>query len=155
MNARSFPEKFQDRNRKDKKIVLSNDVVIATYGYAITAHKSQGSQWDTVYIGEVQKAFKEITEEKCARWIYTAVTRAAKKVVLSSDLKLQKKVWKVIDDEAAKYVVDAPVGKEPVEEKPSSAMMPKTSSRLSRNSRMRNQSMIRMNMTFLSARLLS
>ena len=119
VNARSFPENFQDRNRKDKKIVLSNDVVIATYGYAITAHKSQGSQWDTVYIGEVQKAFKEITEENCARWIYTAVTRAAKKVVLSSDLKLQKKVWKVIDDEAAKYVVDAPVGEEPVEEKPS------------------------------------
>lgn len=119
VNARSFPENFQDRNRKDKKIVLSNDVVIATYGYAITAHKSQGSQWDTVYIGEVQKAFKEITEENCARWIYTAVTRAAKKVVLSSDLKLQKKVWKVIDDEAAKYVVDAPAGEEPVEEKPS------------------------------------
>lgn len=119
VNARSFPENFQDRNRKDKKIVLSNNVVIATYGYAITAHKSQGSQWDTVYIGEVQKAFKEITEENCARWIYTAVTRAAKKVVLSSDLKLQKKVWKVIDDEAAKYVVDAPVGEEPVEEKPS------------------------------------
>lgn len=119
VNARSFPENFQDRNRKDKKIVLSNDVVIATYGYAITAHKSQGSQWDTVYIGEVQKAFKEITEENCARWIYTAVTRAAKKVVLSSDLKLQKKVWKVIDDEAAKYAVDAPVGEEPVEEKSS------------------------------------
>ena len=119
VNASKFPEEFQDRNRKDKKIVLSNDVVIATYGYAITAHKSQGSQWDTVYIGEVQKAFKEITEENCARWIYTAVTRAAKKVIMSSSLNLQKKVWKVIDDEAAKYVVDAPVGGEPVEEKPS------------------------------------
>lgn len=119
VNASKFPEEFQDRKRKDHKVVLNNDVIVATYGYAITAHKSQGSQWDTVYIGEVQKAFKEITEENCARWIYTAVTRAAKKVVLSSDLKLQKKVWKVIDDEAAKYVADVPVGGEPVEEKPS------------------------------------
>ena len=119
VNASKFPEEFQDRKRKDHKVVLNNDVIVATYGYAITAHKSQGSQWDTVYIGEVQKAFKEITEENCARWIYTAVTRAAKKVIMSSSLNLQKKVWKVIDDEAAKYVVDVPVGGEPVEEKPS------------------------------------
>lgn len=119
VNASKFPEEFQDRKRKDRKVVLNNDVIVTTYGYAITAHKSQGSQWDTVYIGEVQKAFKEITEENCARWIYTAVTRAAKKVIMSSSLNLQKKVWKVIDDEAAKYVVDAPVGGEPVEEKPS------------------------------------
>ena len=119
VNASKFPEEFQDRKRKDRKVVLNNDVIVTTYGYAITAHKSQGSQWDTVYIGEVQKAFKEITEENCARWIYTAVTRAAKKVIMSSSLNLQKKVWKVIDDEAAKYVVDAPVEGEPVEEKPS------------------------------------
>lgn len=49
------------------------------YGYAITCHRAQGSQWDKVLIIEERFPFDK-TEH--ARWLYTAVTRAAKKVVL-------------------------------------------------------------------------
>ena len=50
-----------------------------TYGYAITCHKSQGSQWDKVLIVEEKFPFDK-TEH--ARWLYTAVTRAAEKAVI-------------------------------------------------------------------------
>jgi exodeoxyribonuclease-5 len=50
-----------------------------TYGYAITTHKSQGSQWDKVLIVEERFPFDK-TEH--ARWLYTAVTRAVEKAVI-------------------------------------------------------------------------
>ena len=49
------------------------------YGYAITAHKAQGSSWDKVMVIEERFPF-ERQEHK--RWLYTAVTRAAQKLVL-------------------------------------------------------------------------
>ena len=50
-----------------------------TYGYAITVHKSQGSEWDKVLVIEERFPFDR---EEHARWLYTAVTRSAKKLVL-------------------------------------------------------------------------
>jgi exodeoxyribonuclease-5 len=50
-----------------------------TYGYAITAHKSQGSEWDNVLVIEERFPFDE---EEHRRWLYTACTRAAKKLVI-------------------------------------------------------------------------
>ena len=50
-----------------------------TYGYAITVHKSQGSEWDNVCVLEESFPFDR---EEHARWLYTAVTRASDKLVL-------------------------------------------------------------------------
>ncbi len=44
------------------------------YGYALTVHKAQGSQWDDVVLFDESYAFREHR----ARWLYTGVTRAAK-----------------------------------------------------------------------------
>ena len=46
------------------------------YGYALTCHKSQGSQWDKVGVIDESRAFGA----HAARWLYTAVTRAAKEL---------------------------------------------------------------------------
>ena len=43
------------------------------YGYALTVHKAQGSQWDDVVLFDESWAFKDTRE----RWLYTAITRAA------------------------------------------------------------------------------
>lgn len=50
-----------------------------TYAYAITTHKSQGSEWDKVLVIEEKFPFDK---EEHARWLYTACTRASGKLVL-------------------------------------------------------------------------
>ncbi len=49
-----------------------------TFGWAITCHKSQGSQWPNVVIFDESGAFRDSR----ANWLYTAVTRAAEKVTV-------------------------------------------------------------------------
>lgn len=49
-----------------------------TYGYALTCHKSQGSQWDNIIIFDEARSFGE----DAIRWRYTAITRAAKQVTV-------------------------------------------------------------------------
>lgn len=46
------------------------------YGYLITCHKSQGSQWPHVAIIDESKVFRA----NWRRWLYTAITRASEKV---------------------------------------------------------------------------
>ncbi len=48
------------------------------YGYAITAHKAQGSQWDDVVVFDESRCFRG----EANRWLYTAITRAATKLTL-------------------------------------------------------------------------
>lgn len=48
------------------------------YGYALTTHKAQGSQWDEVALFDESWAFRN---DK-TKWLYTAVTRAAKKLTV-------------------------------------------------------------------------
>ena len=48
------------------------------YGYALTVHKSQGSQWDNVVVFNESSCFKQAKW----LWLYTAITRAAKTVTL-------------------------------------------------------------------------
>lgn len=50
-----------------------------TYGYAITTHRAQGSEWDKVLVIEEKFPFNK---EEHAKWLYTAVTRASEKLVL-------------------------------------------------------------------------
>ena len=50
-----------------------------TYGYAITTHKSQGSQFGKILVIEENFPF---SKEEHARWLYTAVTRAIDKAVI-------------------------------------------------------------------------
>lgn len=49
-----------------------------TYGYALTTHKSQGSQWENVVVFDESATFRE----DAPRWLYTAITRAAKKLTV-------------------------------------------------------------------------
>lgn len=50
-----------------------------TYGYAITGHRSQGSEWDKIVVIEEKFPFNK---EEHARWLYTVCTRASDKLVL-------------------------------------------------------------------------
>ncbi len=48
------------------------------YGYVLTVHKAQGSQWDDVVLFDESFAFQDSRE----RWLYTGITRAAKKLTI-------------------------------------------------------------------------
>ena len=54
----------------------TTDLTFWDYGYAITAHKAQGSEWDTVMVYE-----ESVGSWDYRRWTYTAATRAAKKLI--------------------------------------------------------------------------
>lgn len=48
------------------------------YGYALTVHKAQGSQWEDVVLYDESWAFRSDAQ----RWLYTGVTRAAKQLTV-------------------------------------------------------------------------
>ncbi len=48
------------------------------YGYVLTVHKAQGSQWDDVVLFDESFAFPDSRE----RWLYTGITRAAKRLTV-------------------------------------------------------------------------
>jgi exodeoxyribonuclease-5 len=48
------------------------------YGYVLTVHKAQGSQWDDVVLFDESYAFKDSREQ----WLYTGITRAAKRLTV-------------------------------------------------------------------------
>lgn len=49
-----------------------------TYGYCLTVHKSQGSQWDNVLLFDESAVFRDSAQQH----LYTGVTRAAEKVTV-------------------------------------------------------------------------
>jgi len=67
-----------DVNEYTRQRQWKGDVSISTYGYATSVHKSQGNEWDNVYIdcGFLADSWNK------SRWLYTAVTRAKKKIEL-------------------------------------------------------------------------
>ena len=48
------------------------------YGYVLTVHKAQGSQWDAIVLFDESRAFKEHR----TRWLYTGITRAAREIIV-------------------------------------------------------------------------
>jgi len=61
-----------------------NSVDYFDYGYSISVHKSQGSEWEKVVV--FQQRTKHWDDEYYAKWLYTAVTRAKEKLFLISNV---------------------------------------------------------------------
>ena len=72
--------KYTPKNSKTRYF-FNKDVIIATYGYAISCHKAQGQEWDNVYIdaGWLMPVWD------AAKWFYTAITRAKCKVEVTQN----------------------------------------------------------------------
>lgn len=49
-----------------------------TWGYTLTTHKSQGSQWEDVVVFDESDVFREHSQN----WLYTAITRASERVTI-------------------------------------------------------------------------
>ncbi len=91
---------FEDNNRLFNEVMLDYDdipqrrkkieelkknpyfnALQVKFAYALTCHKTQGGQWQQVFIdqGFIKE---EMLDKEYMRWLYTAITRATKKVFL-------------------------------------------------------------------------
>jgi len=81
--ARTYPiwaEPFSDPTFDEKKARVPKTVVYADFGYAITCHKSQGSEWRKVLVWREWMP-PQIWDQK--RWDYTAITRASHELIFN------------------------------------------------------------------------
>jgi ATP-dependent exoDNAse (exonuclease V) alpha subunit len=65
-------EAFLLEMKKDRYL----NALRANYGYALTCHKSQGGEWDEVFLFLGKSLFAKHKEIGLFQWLYTAVTRA-------------------------------------------------------------------------------
>ncbi len=77
-----FPDIKPKKRRYEK--VRNNEYFNALqvkYAYAITCHKAQGGQWNTVFVDQGYIT-EDMIDIEYLRWLYTALTRATKRLYL-------------------------------------------------------------------------
>ena len=68
-----------DRERHDRDWREKRKLTEAMFGWAITAHKAQGSQWENVIVWDDGLGRTDLDRR---RWLYTAITRAEQGLVI-------------------------------------------------------------------------
>jgi exodeoxyribonuclease-5 len=82
----SILEDYPDVKNKRKKYELVREhpffnALQVKFAYAITCHKAQGGQWDTVFVDQGYMK-EEMIDTEYYRWLYTAVTRSTNRLYL-------------------------------------------------------------------------
>ena len=75
---------YEPNKKKRNELIRKNpyyQAVQVKFAYAVTCHKSQGGQWDVVFV-EQGYLSEEMINAEYVRWLYTAVTRAKKQLYL-------------------------------------------------------------------------
>ena len=70
-----------DRRKAMKENPYYNALQVK-FGYALTCHKTQGGQWNNIFIEAPYLPEETILELGDLRWLYTAITRAKEKIYL-------------------------------------------------------------------------
>lgn len=76
-----FQQHYAGKNWKDTcpdPKMLQRDEVLFDFAHVVTCHKAQGSQWDDVTVVDESRVFRDDQH----RWLYTAITRAAKSLTI-------------------------------------------------------------------------
>jgi len=72
-------------NKKERMDLIKKDPYLSAlqvkFAYALTCHKSQGGQWDAVFVDQGYITEEQINTDYI-RWVYTAVTRAKKELFM-------------------------------------------------------------------------
>ncbi len=72
-------------NKKDRIAEIRKDPYLnalqVKFAYALTCHKSQGGQWNAVFVEQGYLTDEQINED-FVRWLYTGITRATHEVFL-------------------------------------------------------------------------
>jgi len=78
----SYEDIYQKKDKKLLKEIGDDTLDYFDFGYCISVHKSQGSEFDKVVLFEQRT--KHWDDEYYTKWLYTAVTRASKKLMVIS-----------------------------------------------------------------------
>ena len=80
--AEDYPELAHSRKKLIETIYQSPyyNALQVRFAYAVTGHKAQGGQWQHVYVDAYKGGELCEEEEGFYRWLYTAITRASKKI---------------------------------------------------------------------------
>jgi len=76
---------IRDKRKRQKAIKEDPyfNALQVKFGYAITCHKSQGGQWDNVFVDQGYLT-EEMIDREYIRWLYTAITRAKSNLYLTN-----------------------------------------------------------------------
>lgn len=74
------PGHFESNYGKRLSFPRSDAVDHFDYGYAVTGHKAQGSQWDAVAVCDDKMRVNDAEQRR--KWLYTVITRAAEKLLI-------------------------------------------------------------------------
>ena len=84
-NIRTYINKWSwiTGEKRDQEKIKNNEFTSLQikFAYAITCHKSQGGQWENVFI-DLGYFTENMLDKSYIRWLYTAFTRATKKLFL-------------------------------------------------------------------------
>lgn len=82
---KEYLEEYPGRKERMEKVLKDPyfNALQVKFSYAVTCHKSQGGQWDTVFIDQGYLT-KEMVNTEYLRWLYTAFTRAQTKLYLAN-----------------------------------------------------------------------
>jgi exodeoxyribonuclease-5 len=77
---------YQDiRNKKERNEAIRRDAYLnalqVKFAYALTCHKSQGGQWEAVFVDQGYLTEENVNTD-FLRWLYTAMTRATQELFL-------------------------------------------------------------------------
>lgn len=76
---------FWVKSKKERQDLLRKDNYLnalqVKFAYALTCHKSQGGQWDAVFVDQGYLPDAQVDND-FIRWLYTAITRGVKEVFL-------------------------------------------------------------------------
>lgn len=73
----SSPVKLKEKLKQDPYL----NALQVKFAYALTCHKSQGGQWNAVFVDQGYLT-EEMVDREYVRWLYTAVTRATDELFL-------------------------------------------------------------------------
>jgi len=80
-------KEFRNFDAFEKEEMLEDPFLNAlrcVYGYVLTCHKSQGGEWDNVYL-DIPRSLPMMPKPYVYQWVYTAMTRAKKELYVTND----------------------------------------------------------------------
>ena len=73
---------------KEFKAMMMKDPYLnalrSVFGYALTCHKAQGGEWETVFL-DIPRSVPVVEKPYVYQWVYTAMTRAKKELYIVDD----------------------------------------------------------------------